>query len=147
MADRAIALPPEVVAAAGRVLVVDDEPSMRQMLSIALRRAGFDVTVVESGKHALAILESDGADVLVTDLRMPEMSGIELLEQSRRIDPSLSVIIMTAYGSKETVLDAMRLRATDFVDKTDKLKDELLLRIQKELDRKRLEQENVLLKR
>ena len=131
----------------GRVLVVDDEPSMRQMLSIALRRDGFDVTAAEDGASALAILAHEGADVLVTDVRMPEMSGIELLAEARQIDPTLSVIVMTAYGSKETVLDALRLGATDYVEKTDKLKDELLLRIRKELDRKRLQQENVLLKR
>ena len=139
--------PAESVRSAGRVLVVDDEPSMRQMLSIALRRDGFDVTAAEDGASALAALADQGADILVTDVRMPEMSGIELLAEARQVDPSLSVIVMTAYGSKETVLDALRLGATDYVEKTDKLKDELLLRIRKELDRKRLQQENVLLKR
>jgi two-component system response regulator PilR (NtrC family) len=139
--------PTEGVRSTGRVLVVDDEPSMRQMLSIALRRDGFDVKAAEDGAGALAVLADQGADILVTDVRMPEMSGIELLAEARQIDPSLSVIVMTAYGSKETVLDALRLGATDYVEKTDKLKDELLLRIRKELDRKRLQQENVLLKR
>ena len=148
MSERAYAIEPsDRIASAGRVLVVDDEPSMRQMLSIALRRAGFAVTAVEDGKKALAILGTEGADVMVTDLRMPEMSGIELLEQARRVDPSLPVIIMTAYGSTESVFEAGRLGATDFVDKTDKLKDVLLFRLQNLLDHKRLEQENVLLKR
>jgi two-component system response regulator PilR (NtrC family) len=86
-------------------------------------------------------------DVVVTDIRMPQMTGIELLEAAKQVDPALSVIMMTAYGSKDTVLDALRLGATDYVEKGDKLKDELTLRIRKELARKRLQQENVLLKR
>src|SRR6187431_3278191 len=110
--------PAETARATGRVLVVDDEPSMRQMLSIALRRDGFEVTAAEDGASALGVLADHGADILVTDVRMPEMSGIELLAEARQIDPSLSVIVMTAYGSKETVLDALRLGATDYVEKT-----------------------------
>src|SRR5687767_3652967 len=139
--------PAEKVVSPGRVLVVDDEPSMRQMLSIALRREGFDVSTAEDGPTALAVLSGDGADVLVTDVRMPEMSGVELLGEARRIDPALTVIMMTAYGSKETVLEALRLGATDYVEKTDKLKDELLLRTAKELIGNAFQQETVCLKR
>jgi len=80
-------------------------------------------------------------------VRMPEISGVTLLAEAKRIDPGISVIVMTAYGSKETVLDALRLGATDYVEKTPNLKDELAVRIRKEVDRKRLQQENVLLKR
>jgi two-component system, NtrC family, response regulator PilR len=144
--DTALQSPP-ARAALGRVLVVDDEPSIRQMLSFALRREGYDVTTAESGRAALAMLEEADVDVLVTDVRMPEMSGVALLSEAKRIDPALSVIVMTAYGSKETVLDALRLGATDYVEKTPNLKDELSVRIRKELDRRRLQQENVLLKR
>lgn len=150
MAERAwdTALAPAAVAAGqAHVLVVDDEPSMRQMLSIALRREGYQVTTVDDGRSALARLEEASVDVVVTDVRMPEFSGVDLLREARRIDPAISVIMMTAYGSKETVLDALRLGATDYVEKTHNLKDELSLRIRKELDRKRLQQENVLLKR
>jgi len=143
----------EVAAAAlaapssARVLVVDDEPSMRQMLSFALRREGYDVTTAEDGRTALQALEDGVFDVVITDVRMPELSGVDLLREARRLDPSVSVIIMTAYGSKETVLEALRLGATDYVEKTPNLRDELSLRVRKELDRKRLQQENVLLKR
>jgi len=131
----------------GRILVVDDELSMRQMLSLALKREGYAVSTAENGKAAVAMLERQEVDVVVTDVRMPEMSGVALLAEAKRIDPAVSVIVMTAYGSKETVLDALRLGATDYVEKTPNLKDELSLRIRKELDRKRLQQENVLLKR
>ncbi|MBA3296569.1 MAG: sigma-54-dependent Fis family transcriptional regulator [Acidobacteria bacterium] len=131
----------------GRILVVDDEISMRQMLSFALKREGYDVSTAENARVALAILAKADVDILVTDVRMPEMSGVALLAEAKRIDPAISVIVMTAYGSKETVLDALRLGAADYVEKTPSLKDELSLRIRKELDRKRLQQENVMLKR
>ena len=130
-----------------RVLVVDDEPGIRVMLSAALKRDGHEVLLATDAATALATIEADPVDLVVTDIRMPGMTGIELLEAAKRIDPALSVIMMTAFGSKDTVLDALRLGATDYVEKGDKLKDELLLRIRKELARKRLHQENVLLKR
>src|SRR5687768_10381313 len=134
-------------APSARVLVVDDEPSMRQMLSFALRREGYDVTTAEDGRAALEALRNGVFDVVITDVRMPELSGVDLLREARRLDPSISIIKMTAYGSKETVLEALRLGATDYVEKTPNLRDELSLRVRKELDRKRLQQENVLLKR
>jgi len=144
--DTALQSPP-ARAPLGRVLVVDDELSIRQMLSFALRREGYDVTTAENGRVAVTMLEESDVDVLVTDVRMPEMSGVTLLAEAKRIDPAISVIVMTAYGSKDTVLDALRLGATDYVEKTPNLKDELAVRIRKEIDRKRLQQENVLLKR
>jgi two-component system, NtrC family, response regulator PilR len=144
--DTALQSPP-AKAPLGRVLVVDDELSIRQMLSFALRREGYDVATAENGRVAVTMLEEADVDVLVTDVRMPEMSGVALLAEAKRIDPAISVIVMTAYGSKETVLDALRLGATDYVEKTPNLKDELSVRIRKEVDRKRLQQENVLLKR
>ena len=139
--------PPAAPGQPARILVVDDEPGIRVMLSAALKREGHEVVLATDGPTALAALEAGPVDLVVTDIRMPGMSGIELLDAAKRIDPGLSVIMMTAYGSKDTVLDALRLGATDYVEKGDKLKDELMLRIRKELARKRLQQENVLLKR
>jgi two-component system response regulator PilR (NtrC family) len=139
--------PPPPAAPAPRILVVDDEPGIRVMLSAALKREGYDVLLASDGRTALEALETGPIDVVVTDIRMPQMTGIELLDAAKRVDPALSVIMMTAFGSKDTVLDALRLGATDYVEKGDKLKDELTLRIRKELARKRLQQENVLLKR
>ncbi|HJR62011.1 MAG TPA: sigma-54 dependent transcriptional regulator [Vicinamibacterales bacterium] len=149
--DRAwdTALPPLAPAGSplARILIVDDEPGIRLMLAAALKREGYEVQLATDGRSALAVLEGGPVDVVVTDIRMPQMTGIELLDAAKRIDPGLSVIMMTAYGSKDTVLDALRLGATDYVEKGDKLKDELTLRIRKELARKRLLQENVLMKR
>jgi two-component system response regulator PilR (NtrC family) len=138
--------PPAQNGTPARILIVDDELGIRVMLSAALRREGHEVLLAADAPTALAALES-GVDLVVTDIRMPQMSGIDLLDAAKRIDPGLSVIMMTAYGSKDTVLDALRLGATDYVEKGDKLKDELTLRVRKELARKRLQQENVLLKR
>ncbi len=139
--------PPAEAGSLPRILVVDDEPGIRLMLSAALRREGYEVLVASDGQTALTMLEAAPVDLVVTDIRMSQMTGIELLDAAKRIDPGLSVIMMTAYGSKDTVLDALRLGATDYVEKGDKLKDELTLRIRKELARKRLQQENVLMKR
>jgi two-component system response regulator PilR (NtrC family) len=139
--------PPSDPSQAARILVVDDEPGIRIMLSAALKREGHVVQLATDGPSALALLDAEPVDLIVTDIRMPGMTGIELLDAAKRIDPNLSVIMMTAFGSKDTVLDALRLGATDYVEKGDKLKDELMLRIRKELSRKRLQQENVLLKR
>jgi two-component system response regulator PilR (NtrC family) len=139
--------PPSDPSQAARILVVDDEPGIRVMLAAALKREGHVVQLATDGPSALALLDAEPVDLIVTDIRMPGMTGIELLDAAKRIDPNLSVIMMTAFGSKDTVLDALRLGATDYVEKGDKLKDELMLRIRKELSRKRLQQENVLLKR
>ena len=139
--------PPPPVAFLARILVVDDEPGIRLMLAAALRREGYEVLLASDARSALAALDGGPVDVVVTDIRMPQMTGIELLGAAKKIDPGLSVIMMTAYGSKDTVLDALRLGATDYVEKGDKLKDELAIRIRKELARKRLQQENVLLKK
>ncbi len=139
--------PVAAAAPTARVLVVDDEPSMRQMLSFALRREGYDVATADDGRSALEALRDGRFDLVVTDVRMPDVSGVDLLREAKRLDPSLSIIMMTAYGSKETVLEALRLGATDYVEKTPNLRDELTLRVRKELDRKRLQQENVLMKR
>ena len=145
--DTALRPPPRTTTTLARILIVDDEPGIRVMLSAALKREGYEVLLATDGRSALEALEAGPVDVVVTDIRMPQMTGIELLDAAKRIDPALSVIMMTAYGSKDTVLDALRLGATDYVEKGDKLKDELTLRIRKELARKRLQQENVLLKR
>jgi two-component system response regulator PilR (NtrC family) len=139
--------PEATIASGARVLVVDDELSMRQMLSFALRREGYQVSTADGGQAALEALQGGRFDLVVTDVRMPDVSGVDLLREAKRLDPSLSVIMMTAYGSKETVLEALRLGATDYVEKTPNLRDELTLRVRKELDRKRLQQENVLMKR
>jgi two-component system, NtrC family, response regulator PilR len=130
-----------------RVLVVDDERSMRELLSIVLRRDGYDVLVAADGKLALDILKRERIDVLITDIRMPEMTGVDVLREAKRIDPAIISILMTAFASTDTAVEALRLGAADYVHKSPNAVNDLRLRVRKELERRRLQQENVLLKR
>jgi two-component system response regulator PilR (NtrC family) len=134
-------------SAAARVLVVDDERSMRELLSIVLRRDGYEVLVAADGRQAVEMLKRERVDVLITDIRMPEMTGVDVLREAKGIDPELITIIMTAFASTDTAVDALRLGAADYVHKSPNAVNDLRLRVRKELERKQLQQENVLLKR
>ncbi|HXW04693.1 MAG TPA: sigma-54 dependent transcriptional regulator [Vicinamibacterales bacterium] len=130
-----------------RVLVVDDERSMRELLSIVLRRDGHDVLLAENGRHAVDLLKRERVDILVTDIRMPQMSGVDVLREAKQIDPDIISIVMTAFASTDTAVEALRLGAADYVNKSPSAANEVRLRVRKELERKRLQRENVLLKR
>src|SRR4029079_12149375 len=133
--------------APARVLVVDDERSMRELLSIVLRRDGYDVLIAEDGAAGLELLKRERIDILITDIRMPQMNGVDLLREAKRIAPDIVSIVMTAFASTETAVEALRLGAADYVHKSPNAASELRLRVGRELERKRLQQENVLLKR
>jgi DNA-binding NtrC family response regulator len=133
-------------ALAARILIVDDERSMREMLAILLRREGHDVATAESGRTAIDLIASRPFDVVVSDARMPDVDGLEVLRQARAANPSVIAIMVTAYGSPDLIRGVETLGVNDYVEKpfnTEVLK----FRIRKELDRKRLHQENTLLKR
>jgi two-component system response regulator PilR (NtrC family) len=134
-------------ATPGRVLVVDDERSVRELLSIVLRRDGHEVLVAEDGAAAVEVLKREHVDILITDIRMPLMNGVDLLRAAKGIAPELATIVMTAFASTETAVEALRLGASDYVHKGPQLQSDLRMRVGKELERKRLQQENVLLKR
>ena len=120
---------------------------MRELLSIVLRRDGYEVLVAADGKAAVEILKRERLDVLITDIRMPEMTGVDVLREAKTIDPGIISIIMTAFATTDTAVDALRLGAADYVHKSPNAVNDLRLRVGKELERKRLLQENVLLKR
>ena len=96
-----------------RVLVVDDERSMRELLSIVLRREGYDVTVSENGRTAVNAMERGRFDLLISDIKMPDMNGVEVLREAKRIDPDILGIMITAFASADTAIEAMRLGAHD----------------------------------
>jgi two-component system response regulator PilR (NtrC family) len=129
------------------VLVVDDERSMRELLSIVLRRDGYDVLIAEDGASGLELLKRERVDILITDIRMPQMNGVDLLREAKRIAPDIVSIVMTAFATTETAVEALRLGATDYVTKSKDTAAELRVRVGRELERRRLQQENVLLKR
>jgi two-component system, NtrC family, response regulator PilR len=138
---------PDTAAIPARVLIVDDERSMRELLSIVLRRDGYEVLTAEDGAAAVELLKQQRFDILITDIRMPQMNGVDLLREAKQIAPDLVSIIMTAFASTDTAVEALRLGAADYVHKSPNAASELRLRVGRELERKRLQQENVLLKR
>ena len=129
-----------------RILVVDDEPSMRDMLRIVLRRDGYDVMVAENGREALGVLERERVDLLLSDIRMADLSGVDVLRAARQMNRDIIAFMMTAYASTETAVEAMRLGAVDYFTKPFSM-DELRLKVRQHVEASRLKQENVLLKR
>ncbi|HEV8371423.1 MAG TPA: sigma-54 dependent transcriptional regulator [Pyrinomonadaceae bacterium] len=103
--------------AMAKVLIVDDELGMRQFLTHLLQREGHTVRVAGNGNEAMSLLREDAADVLLSDIRMADMSGIELLKKAREFQPDLEVIMMTAFANVDTAREAFLLGAFDFVQK------------------------------
>jgi two-component system response regulator PilR (NtrC family) len=130
----------------GRILVVDDERSMRELLQIVLRREGHQVRLAEDGPSAVAELEREPIDVLISDIKMPGMSGVDVLREAKRIDPDIVGIMVTAYASTESAVEALRLGAYDYLTKPFDV-EELKAKVRNALERRTLRQENVLLKR
>ena len=129
-----------------RILVVDDEPSMRQMLAIVLKREGYEVALAENGKMAVAALERGPFDLLISDIKMPDMSGVEVLRAAKQIDPDILGMMITAFASTETAIEAMRLGACDYLSKPFDI-DLLKMKVREKVENRALKQENVLLKR
>jgi two-component system response regulator PilR (NtrC family) len=128
------------------VLVVDDESSLRDMLRIVLRRDGYEVLVAEGGAAAIDLLKRERIDLLVSDIRMGDVSGVEVLQAAKAANRDIIVFMMTAFASTETAVEAMRLGAVDYFTKPFSM-DELRLKVRQHLEAGRLKQENVLLKR
>jgi DNA-binding NtrC family response regulator len=128
-----------------RILIVDDEESQRQQLAGFLKKQGFSVTTAESGTKALNLCQEKNFEVALIDLKMPGMDGIELLGKLKESNPEIQVIMMTAYGSIETAVEAMKLGAYHYVNKPINL-DELKLNINKALQSHHLLMENKYLK-
>jgi two-component system NtrC family response regulator len=124
------------------LLVVDDEQPQREMLAGILGRAGFSVATAPDGQQALELLRQDSFDLLLTDQRMPTMDGLELLGQVQRLEPGLPVVLMTAYGTVSTAVEAMKRGAADYLTKPFE-RDELLLVVDKAIRQRRLEDEVV----
>ena len=129
-----------------RILVVDDERSMRELLAIVLRREGYEVLLAENGRTAINLLEREPVDLLISDIKMPDMSGVEVLRAAKRIDPDILGIMITAFASTDTAVEAMRLGACDYLSKPFDI-DLLKMKVREKIENRQLRQENVLLKR
>ncbi len=129
-----------------KILVVDDEESLREFLEIMLKREGYDITTAENGEVALKHLAKTSYDVVITDLQMPKVHGMQVLSKAKEMDPELVVIVITAFGSTESAVEAMKLGAYDYITKPFKI-DEIKLIIKKALEKRILSRENILLKK
>jgi two-component system response regulator PilR (NtrC family) len=129
-----------------RILVVDDERSMRELLAIVLRREGYEVMLADNGRAAIDALEREPVDLLISDINMPDMSGVEVLRAAKRIDQDILGIMITAFASTDTAVEAMRLGACDYLSKPFDI-DLLKMKVREKIDNRQLRQENVLLKR
>jgi two-component system, NtrC family, response regulator AtoC len=124
-----------------RVLVVDDEENLRVVLRTLLRRHGYEVETASSGEEALGLVDSFGPDVVLTDVRMPKMGGLDLLSTLKAKGNDATVIVMSAYGNMDLALDAMKAGAYDYVQKPFK-PDEVVLALRKAEERELLRREN-----
>jgi len=129
-----------------RILVVDDEESMCQYLAILLRKEGFQVQTANGGAQALQLLEQEKVDLVLTDIQMPKMDGIQLLKGIKAMNPTLPVIIMTAYASEQSAIDAVNLGAFSYLQKHCK-NDEIRMVVRNALALGQARSENVELKK
>ena len=144
MAAETVAKPDH--ATSHRILVVDDERSMRELLAIVLKRDGYQVILAENGRTALNVLEREPIDLLISDIKMPDMSGVDVLRAAKAIDQDILGIMITAFASTDSAVDALRMGAYDYLSKPFDV-DELKIIVRNALERRQLRQENVLLKR
>jgi len=128
-----------------RILIVDDDSSIRNMLGIVLSKAGFDIVTAEDGKSALVTLKRESFDLIISDIKMPGISGIDLLKKVKTYNPEIPVIMITAHASTDDAVDAMKLGAEDYITKPFNI-DELKLIIERSIYRKNIERENIELK-
>ena len=128
------------------ILIADDEESIRHVLTILLTDRGYEARAVANGADALRELVARDYDALVTDVRMPGMSGLELVPRALEISPELTILVMSAYGSHELALEAMKAGAYDYLGKPFR-PDEVLLVLRKAEERERLRAQNRLMRR
>lgn len=108
-----------------KILIVDDEESLRTLLSISLSHKGFEVFTAEDGKKAIEIFRQESPPIVITDIKMPGIDGLELLKQIRRLNPDTRVIVITGHGDMESAVESLKLEASDFISKP--VKEEALM--------------------
>ena len=129
-----------------KILVVDDEQSLREVLSIMLKRAGYAVISAADGEEAIECLNKEIFDLVITDLRMPKIDGMEVLKAVKSASPETVVLVITAFATADSAVEAMKQGAYDYLTKPFQV-DEVQLIIRNALEKRRLTTENILLKR
>jgi two-component system response regulator PilR (NtrC family) len=129
-----------------KILVVDDEQSMRDFLAILLTKEGHEVVTAKNGADAIRSVQAEIFDLVITDVKMPGADGMEVLKSVKEISPETVVIMITAFATTETAVEAMKIGAYDYIIKPFKV-DELKLIINNSLEKRDLRKENILLKR
>ncbi|MFQ5898515.1 MAG: sigma-54-dependent transcriptional regulator [Candidatus Methylomirabilia bacterium] len=128
--------------AEARILVADDEKSMRELLGITLKQQRYEVALADGGEAAIEAVRRERYDLVIADVRMPQVDGVQVLSVVKELAPDTAVIMITAFSTIETAVEAMKLGAYDYITKPFKL-DEILLVVKNALERKRLVDENV----
>jgi two-component system response regulator PilR (NtrC family) len=128
-----------------RILVVDDELSMREFLSILLEREGYQSDQAESAEAAIKLLETDSYDLVISDVNMPGLDGLALLERIKKDAPETAVLMITAYSTAEQAVEAMKLGAYDYIAKPFKV-EEIKVLVRNALEKRNLQRENLRLK-
>jgi two-component system, NtrC family, response regulator PilR len=128
------------------ILIVDDEKSLLDLLSVVFKKEGYGVRTASSGVQAREILEKEAVDLVITDIKMPQTSGMDVLKFAKGLNPETPVILITAYGSIKQAIDALKAGALDYVVKPFDV-EELKILVARGLEKLRLKEENILLKR
>lgn len=129
----------------GKILVVDDEKSMREVLEVFLKSEGYDVSLADGGESAVEAVKKNIFDLIITDMKMPKISGFDLLKVIKDVSPDTSVVIITAFGTTESAVEAMKLGAFDYIQKPFKNNDVRLV-VKNAIERQKLQREVVILK-
>ena len=127
------------------ILVIDDERSMREFLSIMLEKEGYKVIAMDNGNDALDFIKKNNYDLIITDIKMPKVSGINILRESMALHTNTPVIMITAFASTDVAVEAMKLGAYDYITKPFKV-DEIKVIIKNAIEKKSLFDENISLK-
>jgi len=128
-----------------KILIADDDESLRRVIEYNLKKTGYGTTAVATAERALAVLKKSEFDLLISDMKMPGMDGIELLQKSKEIRPELPVIFITAFGTIEKAVEAIKLGAYDYITKPFDTED-FLLTVNRALEHYRLQNENIRLR-
>ena len=129
-----------------KILVLDDERSLCELLKVVFQKEGYEVLTTPSAKKAIEIAQGDDIDVVVSDIKLPEMNGLEVLKRLRKIKPELPVLMITAYGTIKEAVEALKIGAYDYIIKPFDV-EELKVIVAKALETKRLQDENVRLRK